>query len=96
MHYTVRIVATEVVKEHQDFKANRALQVALAVGFANKPPRNVVVVTDFGVLRFILYKLMTAYVAPSCIIIFLLLVGTQSLYRQICAKNRYDLPLPTQ
>ena len=68
----VRIVGTKVVEKHWDFETDRALQVALAVGGADKPACDVVVVTDFGDLSFALYKLVTADVAPSSIIILLL------------------------
>ena len=47
---------------------------------ADKPPRDMVVVTDFGTLCLTFYKLMTTDVAPRCIIIFLLLAGTEALY----------------
>ena len=66
----VRIVATEIVEEHWDFIADWALQVTLAVGGANKPPRDVVVIRDFGTVRLAFYELVTADVAPSGIIIF--------------------------
>ena len=61
------------------------------MGGADKQARDVVVVTDFGTLRFTLYKLATADVAPSGIIIFLLLASTKALYRLIRLENRYDL-----
>ena len=80
----MRIVATEVVEEHWNLETDRALQVALAVGGADKPARDVVVVTDFGTLRFTFYELVTADVAPSSIIIFFLLAGTEALHRPIC------------
>ena len=90
----MRIVSTKVVEEHWDFEADRALQVTLAVSGADKPARDVVVVTDFGTLCFTLYKLVTADVAPSGIIIFLLLAGTKALYRPIRSNNRHDLSFP--
>ena len=71
----MRIVFTEVVEEHQNFEADRALQVTLSVGGADKPFRDVVVITDFGTLLFALYKLVSADVASRGIIIFLLLAG---------------------
>ena len=90
----VRIVYTEVVEEHWDFEADRALQVTLTVGGANKTPRNVVVATDFGTLRLAFYELVTADVAPRCIIIFLLLASTMALHRPIRPENRHDLCFP--
>ena len=90
----MRIVATEVVKEHWTLNAYRALQVTLAVGGADKPARDVIVVTDFGTLRFTLYKLVTADVASSGIIIFLLLANTKALHRPIRPENRHDLCFP--
>ena len=92
----VSIVATKVVEKHWDLEADRALQVTLAMGSANKPAgaRDMVVVSDFRTLRFPLYELVTADVAPSGIIIFLLLAGTQALHRSICPKYRYDFRFP--
>ena len=90
----MRVVATEVVKKHWDLEAYRALQVTLAVSGADKPARDVVVVTDLGTLRFTLYELVTADVAPSGIIIFLLLSGTEALHCLIRSENRYDLSFP--
>ena len=87
----MRIVATEVLKEHQNLKAYRALQVTLAVGGADKPARDVIVVTNLGTLRFTLYELVTDDVASSGIIIFLLLANTKALYRPIRPENRHDL-----
>ena len=52
------------------------------------------VVSNFRILRFTLFKLVLADVAPSGIIIFLLLAGTQSLHRFICQKYRYDFRFP--
>ena len=92
--YKMCIVSTEVVKTHRDLEAYRAFQVTLAVGGDDKPASDVVVVTDFGTLRFILYKLMTADVASSGIIIFLLLANTMALHRPICQENRHDLCFP--
>ena len=92
----MRIVSTEVVDKHWYRKADWALQVTLAVGGIDKSARDVVVVTDFGTFRFTLYKLVTADVAPSGIIIFLLLAGTEALYRTIRPKNRHDLGFPTR
>ena len=90
----MRIVATKVVEKHWYLKAYRALQVTLAVGGADKPASNVVMVTDFGTLRFILYKLVTADVAPSGIIIFFLLADTKSLHCPIRLENRHNLCFP--
>ena len=87
----MRIVSTKVVEEHWDYDDDRALQVTLSVGGADKPARDVVMVTDFWTFRFTLYKLVTADVAPSGIIIFLLLTGTVALHRPIRPKNRHDL-----
>ena len=53
-----------------------------------------VVVSDFMTFRFTLYKLVTADVAPSGIIIFFLLASTQALHRSICRKYRYDFRFP--
>ena len=88
------IVATEVVEKYWDLEDDRALQVTLAVGSANKPARDMVVVSDFWTLRFSLFELVTADVAPSNIIIFLLLAGTQALHRSICPNYRYDFCFP--
>ena len=79
----MRIAATKVVDEHWNLETDRALKVALAVGGADKLARNVVVVKDFGTFRFTLYELMTGNVAPSSIIIFCLLVRTETLHRPI-------------
>ena len=88
------IVATEVVEKHWDLETDWALQVTLAVGSADKPARDVVVVTDLGTLRFTFYKLVTAYVAPRGIIIFLLLAVTEALHRLIRPENRNNLHFP--
>ena len=80
----MRIVTTEVAEKHWDFKAYRALKIALAVGSADKPARGVIVVTDIGTLRLAFYILVTANVAARRIIIFVILAGTQALYRPIC------------
>ena len=69
----VCIVATEDVEEHWDFEACRTLQITPAVSSADKPACDVIVVTDFGTLRFTLNKLVMADVAFSGIIIFILL-----------------------
>ena len=90
----MRIVATKVVTEHWNLKAYRALQVTLAVSGDDKPARDVIVVTDIGTLRFTLYELVTADVALSGIIIFLLLANTKALHRPIRPENRYDLCYP--
>ena len=91
---SVRIVATEVVEKHWDLEADRALKVTLAVGGSDKPVRDMVVVSDFRTLRFTIYELVTADVAPSGIIIFHLLAATQALHRSICPKYRYDFGFP--
>ena len=49
-----------------------------------------VVVSDFRTLCVTLFDLVTADIALSGIIIFLLLAGTQALYRSIYPKYRYD------
>ena len=49
-----------------------------------------IVVSDFKTLRFILFELVTADVAPSGLIIFLLLASTQALHRAICLKYCYN------
>ena len=72
----MRIVATEIVKEKWNCEADRALQATLAVGGANKPPCDVVVITDLNTLRLAFYKLVTVDVEFSGIIIFFLLAGT--------------------
>ena len=79
----MRIVATEIVEDHWDFTAHRALQVTLPMGGAYKRPHDVVVITDFGTLRLALYELVMAEVPPSGIIIFVLLAGTEALNRPI-------------
>ena len=66
----------------------------MAVSSADKSTSNVIVVTDFGTFRFTLYKLVTANVAPSCIIIFFLLAGTKTFHCSICPENCHDLRLP--
>ena len=90
----MRIVATEVLKKHWDLEADRALQVTLAVGSADKPASHLVVVTDFGTFCFSLYELVTANVEPSGIMIFLLLAGTEALHRPIRQENRHNLCFP--
>ena len=90
----MRIVSTKVVKEHWYFEADWALLVTLAVGGANKPLRDMVVVTDFRILCIAFYKLVTADVAPRCINIFLLLASTKALHRPIRPENRQDLCFP--
>ena len=72
------------MEEHWDLEADRALQVSLAMGGANKPARYVVVFSDFGTPRFTLYELVSADVAPRVIIILLLLAGSQAIYCSIC------------
>ena len=76
----MRILSTEVVKEHWNHETDRAFQVTLAVSGADKPALDVFVVTDVKTLRFTLYKLATADVAPIGIIIFLLLASTKALH----------------
>ena len=90
----MRIVATEVVEEHWNLETDRALQVTLAVCGADEPARDMVVVSDFRTLCFTFYKLVTADVAQSGIIVFLLLAGTQALHRSICPKYRYEFRFP--
>ena len=90
----MRIVSTEVVEEYWDLETDRSLLVTLAVRCADKPARDVVVVTNFGTLRFTLYKLATADVALSGIIIFLLLASTKALHRPIRSENRHDFSIP--
>ena len=80
----MRIVATKVVEKHWDLEADRALQITLTVCGADKRARDVVVVTDFGTLRFPFYELVTADVAPRFIIIFLMLTGTKAFHCSIC------------
>ena len=82
------------MEEYWDFETDRALQVTLPVSCPDKPTRDVVVVTGFGTLRFIIYKLLTADVAPRCIIIFFLLAGTKALHSQIRPENRNNLCFP--
>ena len=90
----MRIVATEVVEEHWNLEDDRALQVTLALCGADEPARDMVVVSDFKTLRFTFYELVTADVAPSGIIVFLLLAGTEALHRSICPKYHYDFRFP--
>ena len=87
----MRIVATKVMEEHWDFDADPALQIALAVGSADQPARDVLVVMDFGALGLALYDLVTANVAAGRIIIFVLLASTQALHRPIRPANRHDI-----
>ena len=65
--------------------------MTLAVLSADIPSRDVIVITDFWTLCFTLYKLVPADLAQSDIIIFLLLAGTQALYRPFRMENRNDL-----
>ena len=74
--------------KHRNFKAHKALQVTLTVSSANKPARDIVVVSNLRTLRFTLYELVTANVTLSGIIVFLLLAGTQVHHRSIWLKNR--------
>ena len=90
----MRIVDTKVVEEYWDFKTDWALQITLTVSCADKPTCDVVVVTNYVTLCFTLYNLVTADVAPSCIIIFLLLAGTIAIYCLIHPKNRQYLCFP--
>ena len=55
---------------------------------------DMVVVSDFRTFRFTFYELVTADIAPSGIIVFLLLAGTQELHRSMCPKYRYDFRFP--
>ena len=71
------------MEEHWDFEADRALQVILAVGGADKIPRSVVLITDFGILRIAFYEQETTDVALSGSIKFSLLAGTEALHRPI-------------
>ena len=64
------------------------------MGCADKLARDVIVVTDFGTLCFILYELVTAHVAPRGIIIFLLLASTEALHGLIRPENRNYLRFP--
>ena len=82
------------MEEHRNFEADRALQVTLTVGGADKPPRDMVVIKDFGTFRLAFYELVTADVASRGIIIFLLLAGTEALHRPICFENHDDFRLP--
>ena len=50
-----------------------------------------VVVTNFGALRFTLYDVVTADVALQRIFILLLLSGTQAFHRLIRPENRHNL-----
>ena len=61
------------------------------MGGADKSASNVVVVTNFGALCFILYKLVTEDVALSAIIICCLLANTKALHCPIRLNNRHDL-----
>ena len=72
----VHIVTTVIIKEHWDFEVDLTLQVTFAMGGANTPARYVIVISIFVALRFTLYNLVTAYVAPRGIFILLLLAGT--------------------
>ena len=74
----MRIVAKTVVDKHWYLEAYQSLQVTLAVGGADIPVNNVVMITHFLKFRFILYKLVTAGVAKIGIIIFILLPGTEA------------------
>ena len=90
----MRIVATEVVDKHRDLEADRALKVTIAVESADKRASDVVVVTDIGTVRCTIYDLVTAYVAPRGIIIFLLLASTEALLCLICPENCNNLRFP--
>ena len=71
------------MKEHWDLEADRALQVTLAVGGADKATGYVVVVTDFGTLRLAHQELVSADIAPCCIIKLLLLASIEPVNRSI-------------
>ena len=94
MNDQVCIVATEVVTEHWDFKAYWKLQIKLAVSSVDKPACDVVEITDLGTLRLTLNKLVTADVAPSDIIILLLLARAKALHLLIRPENRHDFCFP--
>ena len=56
----VCIVSTEIMEEHWDLQADRALQFTLTVGDSDKTDSDVVVVPDFGILRLTVYELVSA------------------------------------
>ena len=85
------ILATNVREEHWYFKAYWARQIALPVGIANKPARDVVVGTDFGAIDLAFYELVTTNVAARKINLLVLLAGTQTFHRPIFLENRHDL-----
>ena len=90
----MRIVATEVVNKLWDLEADRTLQDILTESGVDKPARDLEMVTFFRILRSTLYELVTEDETPYCIIIFLLLAGTEVLYRPICLENRHDFCFP--
>ena len=65
------IVATEIVEEHWDLKADRAIKVTQADVGDDKPVRYLVVVTDFWTCCLTINELVTANAPPSGIIILL-------------------------
>ena len=90
----VRFLDTKVVDIHCNHRADRAFQITLAVGAADKPARNVVVVSEFGPLSLNFYKLVSANVEPRNIIIFLLLASTQAIHCSIFSKFLNYLRFP--
>ena len=87
----VCIVSTKVVEEQWDLEADWALQVTLAVGGANKAAVYVVSVTDFGTLRLAIHELVSADIAPCCVIKLLLLACIEPVHRSICPQILYNL-----
>ena len=92
----MRIVATEVVEEHWNLEADRALQVTLAVCGADEPVCDMVVVSGLRTLRFTFYELVTADVAPSAIIVFPLAGGHSGASSLYLSELSLRFPLPTQ
>ena len=90
----MRIVATKVGEEYWNFETDQMRQVTQTVSCAVKPACDVVMVTDFGPLRFTLYEPVMEDVALSCTILFILRAGTKALQRPICLETRHDLCFP--
>lgn len=85
---------TQVQVAKWDLNKYRTLKVTRAMNGADKPTRNILVITNFEALRLTIYEIVTADITPSGIIILQLLAGTEALYRHIRLKYRYDFGFP--
>ena len=86
----VRVVTTEVVKEHRDSKTDRALQVALTVSGAEKEFSDVIVITDLRHFRIVLFVRVAANLAMRRVFVFRPLLGVHSFHRSINLKLLND------